>query len=403
MELGRRRSLVFDRDIPSRTAVLFETLPVGAATSCPNQIPIPIPAKKKKQQQRQSTADRVFDALGLLDDPHLSLLDWNPSDFVAVGLDNSVYLWDAPSSKSDEMVADETVTSVRWAPDGSHIAVGLTNSDIQLWDAIGSCKLRTLRRSRGRCEADRSRSQRVGSLDWNGNILTSGGADGCIRDSDPRVPSNSRVVHTYRGGHRRSHEICGLRWSDSGRQLASGGSDGLVHVWDSRNPDRWLFRFAASDASDTTSTTVMRALAWCPFRDHLLATAGGGGGEVKFWSTRTGTGTCINSLNTGSTGRVSALLWNQNKQELLTSCEGSNHQLTLWEYPSMLNIGQLVGHTNRVLYLAQSPDGCSVASASGGMDETLRVWWNAFTSPMEEDDISCKGGAFGNSYRTLIR
>ncbi|ONK56090.1 uncharacterized protein A4U43_C10F4030 [Asparagus officinalis] len=38
----------------------------------------------------------------------------------------------------------------------------------------------------------------------------------------------------------------------------------------------------------------------------------------------------------------------------------------------MDKIAELTGHTSRVLYMAQSPDGCTVASAAG--DETLRFW-----------------------------
>ena len=28
------------------------------------------------------------------------------------------------------------------------------------------------------------------------------------------------------------HEVCGLKWSASGQQLASGGNDNLIHIWD---------------------------------------------------------------------------------------------------------------------------------------------------------------------------
>ncbi|KAF2530956.1 hypothetical protein F2Q70_00033441 [Brassica cretica] len=54
------------------------------------------------------------------------------------------------------------------------------------------------------------------------------------------------------------------------------------------------------------------------------------------------------------------------------------NQLTLWKYPSMVKMAELTGHTSRVLYMAQSPDGCTVASAAG--DETLR-FWNVFGVP----------------------
>ena len=46
--------------------------------------------------------------------------------------------------------------------------------------------------------------------------------------------------------------------------------------------------------------------------------------------------------------------------------------MTVWKYPSLAKVGELTGHTARVLHLALSPDGQTVASAAA--DETLRFW-----------------------------
>ncbi|KAL2498838.1 Cell division control 20 [Abeliophyllum distichum] len=64
------------------------------------------------------------------------------------------------------------VTSVKWAPNGRHIAVGLSNSEVQLWDSTANRLLRTLKGGHG---------SRVGALDWNNHILTTGGMDGQIK------------------------------------------------------------------------------------------------------------------------------------------------------------------------------------------------------------------------------
>lgn len=84
------------------------------------------------------TAERTLDAPDLLDDYYLNLLDWSANNVLVVALANTVYLWDAASSSIAElMTADEDgpVTSVQWAPDGRFLAVGLNNSDVQLWDS----------------------------------------------------------------------------------------------------------------------------------------------------------------------------------------------------------------------------------------------------------------------------
>ncbi|CAH8274232.1 unnamed protein product [Arabidopsis lyrata] len=96
---------------------------------------------------------------------------------------------------------------------------------------------------------------------------------------------------------------------------------------------------------------------------HLLRIClrgGGGDRKIKFWNTHTGA--CLNSVDTGS--QVCSLLWSKNETELLSSHGFTQNQLTLWKYdPSMVKMAELTGHTSRVLYMAQIPDGCTVASA----------------------------------------
>ncbi|PON82002.1 Guanine nucleotide-binding protein, beta subunit [Trema orientale] len=309
------------------------------------------------------SAERTLDAPDIVDDYYLNLLDWGSCNVLAIALLNTVYLWDATDGSTSELVDidDESgpVTSVSWAPDGRHIAIGLNNSEVQLWDTTSSRLLRTLKGGH---------RLRVGSLAWNSHLLTTGGRDGLIINNDVRV--RSHIVATYRG---HEQEVCGLKWSASGQQLASGGNDDLLHIWDrsmasSNSATQWLHRL-----DDHTSS--VKALAWCPFQSNLLA-SGGGSGDccIKFWNTSTGA--CLNSVDTGS--QVCALLWNKNERELLSSHGLTQNQLTLWKYPAMVKMAELTGHTSRVLYMTQSPDGSTVASAAG--DETLR-FWNVFGVP----------------------
>lgn len=82
------------------------------------------------------TSERTLDAPGLLDDYCLNLLDWGINDVLVIALGNAVYLWDDDDPIELVTVDDEIgpVTSVKWAPDGHHISVGLNNSDVQIWD-----------------------------------------------------------------------------------------------------------------------------------------------------------------------------------------------------------------------------------------------------------------------------
>lgn len=310
------------------------------------------------------SAEKTLDAPDIVDDYYLNLLDWGNKNVLSIALGNTVYLWNASDGSTFELVTvnDDLgpVTSVSWAPDGKNIAIGLNNSEVQLWDSTSARLLRRLK------EIHRSR---VGALAWNNSILTTGSMDGQIVNNDVRI--RNHLVNCYQG-HRQ--EVCGLKWSLSGKQLASGGNDNLLHIWEHSmastvaNQNQWIHRFDAHNAA-------VKALAWCPFQSNLLASGGGSADRcIKFWNTLNGN--CLNSVDTGS--QVSALLWNKNERELLSSHGYDQNQLTLWKYPSMVKFAELRGHTSRVLHMSQSPDGCTVATAAG--DETLK-FWNVFGSP----------------------
>ncbi|CAM6100936.1 unnamed protein product [Calypogeia fissa] len=321
------------------------------------------PTKAKKMFRHIPQApERTLDAPELLDDYYLNLLDWSSTNVVAVALGSTVYLWDASTSSIEELMQvneEGPITSVCWAPDGRHIAVGLNNADVQLWD---SHSLRQVRSLKGHCA-------RVGSLAWNGGpVLSTGGRDNVIFNHDVRI--REHIV-----GRMTAHEqeVCGLKWSPSGQQLASGGNDNILHIWDaatasSQGPSGYLHRLDDHQAA-------VKALAWCPFQANLLASGGGTADRcIKFWNTHTGA--CVNSIDTQS--QVCALQWSRHEKEILSSHGFSQNQLCLWKYPSMVKMAELTGHTSRVLHLAQSPDGFTVASAAG--DETLR-FWQVFGAP----------------------
>ncbi|KAK4480539.1 hypothetical protein RD792_013616 [Penstemon davidsonii] len=319
----------------TRTRILaFKDKPPTPVDAIPHEFHQVKPLRRIPQ-----TPERKLDAPDLVDNYSLNLLDWGSSNVLSIALGSTVNLWDASNGKTSELVTvDEEmgpVTSVKWAPNG---------------------RLRTMKGGH---------SSRVGALDWkNDTILTTGGIDGQIINNDFR--ERSHIV--YQGHHQ---EVCGLKWSASGSQLASGGNDNLLHIWDSRSSNlstQYLHRMQ-------DHTDAVKALVWYPFKGNLLATGGGeGDGTIKFWNTDTGA--CLNSIDTGS--QVCALLWNKNECELLSSHGPSQNQLTLWKYPWMVKMAELTGHTRRVLFMAQSPDGCTVASAAG--DETLQ-FWNVFGTP----------------------
>jgi len=293
---------------------------------------------------------KVLDAPELLDDYYLNLLDWSEANVIAVALGSSVYLWNAESGDVSELMQLEGkhVTSVSWIKEGGYLGVGTSDSELQIWDAEASKRLRTIR----------SHESRIGSISWNEHIISSGSKDGSIHNNDVRIQQSlvSRLE-----GH--SLEVCGLKWSPDGSLLASGANDNLLNIWDVRHST------SEPKFSLTQHTAAVKALAWCPWQSNLLASGGGTSDRhIRFWNTFDGS--CLNAVDTQS--QVCSLVWSKEYREILSSHGFAHNQLTIWKYPSMSKVTELTGHTSRVLHTAISPDGQVVASAAA--DETIRLW-----------------------------
>ena len=302
--------------------------------------------------------ERILDAPELLDDYYLNLLDWSSTNVLGVALGDSIYLWNATDGSIQQLMQTQGeqshVTSLAWIGEGNYMAVGTSDHKVQIWDVE---KLKQVRSMDGH-------RARVSSLAWNGPTLSSGGRDSTIVHHDVRQQQHK--IGSLRG---HTQEVCGLKWSPSGNQLASGGNDNLLNIWDDRytreagnNCDTALHRLEAHQAA-------VKALAWCPWQRNLLASGGGTADRmIRFWNSNSGQ--MMNEVDTHS--QVCSLQWSMHDKELVSSHGYSHNQLILWKYPHMVKASELTGHTARVLHLAQSPDGTTIVSAAA--DETLRFW-----------------------------
>ena len=203
-----------------------------------------------------------------------------------MALGDSVYLWNAADGGIKQLMQTagdgSQVTSIAWMASCRRMAVGTSGHEVQLWDAE-KCQL--VRSLPGHCA-------RVGSLAWNGDTLTSGSRDASIVHHDVRAPQPVATLH----GHQQ--EVCGLRWATGGGvQLASGGNDNLLNVWDHRRSPT-----APPLHSFSHHTAAVKALAWCPWQKHLLASGGGTADRmIRFWNTSSGS--FLNAVDTHSQER----------------------------------------------------------------------------------------------------
>ena len=315
--------------------------------------------KKKAKRRVPRKAERILDAPELLDDYYLNLVDWSISNKVAVCLGHSLYVWDATTGNSTQLLTHDTenrwnvLTAVAWSPLGNDVAIGCADRSIQIWDSVAM-----------KCKAVlgyNSHEARISALAWNHggdqNILTSGSRDSNILHHDMRA--HQKPMATLKG---HTQEVCGLKWSPEGTQLASGGNDNTLCIWDIGNT---VPRFSKPNYHQA----AVKALAWCPWQGHLLATGGGTADKcIKFWDTLSGE--CIKSHQTES--QICSMLFNPLEKELISSHGFTTNNITIWRYPEMDVVAELKGHKSRVLYMAMSPDGTTIVS--GSADETLRFW-----------------------------
>ncbi|CAJ1989253.1 cdc20 / cell division cycle protein 20 [Leishmania donovani] len=378
------------------------------------------------------TPERILDAADMEDDFYMNLIDWSAtSDVLCVALQNCVYLWDAKTCGITELPRvvstggglhgdgrsgdAQLVCGLNWAPDGYHLAVGRHSGAVEVWDVETQQIVHTYRQH----------ADRTVSLSWEplgGWLLASGSRDSTVvlRDVRERDTSTSASAASPSSSSSsasatavlRAHEteVCGLKWSPTGAMLASGGNDNQLLLWDRRSIS------TGSRSSDTSGvyrhgecqpifflnkhTAAVKALSWNPAQPALLASGGGSHDKaLRFWNSLTGE--CVHHINTGS--QVCGVVWNRVGTELVTAHGYTDNQLSIWRYPSLRRIANLIGHTSRVLHLALSADGQTVVSAAG--DETLRFWRCFPASELRESSphlhrsaySSTKGFSFSSS------
>ena len=309
---------------------------------------------------------KILPAPNLLDDFYLNLLDWSSNNDIAVALGNSVHLWCMNQTSESILFTydspEKYVSSLIFSNDSSILAVGTSEGTIELYDLNKNKQISTFS----------SHSSRVGVVAWNQSLISSGSKDFSIVTRDTRM-NNS---HSYNNvakllGH--TQEVCGLKWSFDGSQLASGGNDNKLMIWSlhTRMP---LMTCQSHQAA-------VKAIAWSPHQNNILVSGGGTADRtIRFWNTNYMRMEGV--IDTGS--QVCNLVFSKTCSEFVSTHGFSLNQIIVWKYPSLKKVATLTGHKHRVLYLGISPDGQSIVTATG--DETMR-FWNLFP-PFKSGEMS---------------
>ncbi|MGV3483769.1 MAG: WD40 repeat domain-containing serine/threonine protein kinase, partial [Planctomycetaceae bacterium] len=148
-----------------------------------------------------------------------------------------------------------------------------------------------------------------------------------------------------------------LQFSPGGEQLAAGGADSVLRLFDSKT-------FALLHSVPTEQGEI-NGIAFSP--DEATVVTAGDDGTLRYWD-----------FDTLAPGRVLAAhqrlafsaVFTPDGKTLITC--GDEPLIRLWNAATGESEGVLQGHTRSVESIAISPDGLHLASASS--DATLRVW-----------------------------
>ena len=302
-------------------------------------------------------------APNLIDDFYLNLLDWSQKNQIAVGCSSSVIIWNNNKTQKEILVTydcieDENnlennenkyISSLIWSEDGENLAVGNSYGEVEIYDINKKELISTYK----------GHSSRVGVVSWNRNLISSGSKDYSILTRDTRCrDSEENIIRKYLG---HQQEVCGLKWSFDGSQLASGGNDNNLMVWNLHSNKPLMCK--------DDHAAAVKAIAWSPHQHNILASGGGTADRtIRLWNTTTFEP--IFKVDTGS--QVCNLVFSKSSNELVSTHGYSLNQINVWKLPNMQKIKTLTGHSFRVLYLSLSPDGQSIVTGAG--DKTLKFW-----------------------------
>ena len=191
----------------------------------------------------------------------ISGLQWQPREKQLASITyGGVTLWDPQQSEALQRLEWQGSSLViEWSPDGKHIATGDQDSTVHFWIMSTSEDLQMT-----------GYPTKVRELSWDATsryLATGGGQEVTVWDCSGRGPAGTKPITL--SGHQDFLSV--VRFQHRGKLLASGGTDGLVNVWQLRGN----LRSRAVHEADLTSGVTN--LVWSP-NDQYIAVGDESGG-----------------------------------------------------------------------------------------------------------------------------